>query len=322
MNWPFVAALSLTMVLSQAEAAPTKPAHPAVAAPSCCHVPAGTLVRVELVAPVGTQTNKTGDTFALRLAQPLVVNGQIVLPAGTPGLGEVVDASKPGFGSKAAKLVLAARSLTHDGRQIKLRGLQMAAVGKGASREADAAGVAGMAFAPLGLAALAMKGGQVTVPAGAQANAKLGEDIVLRALGPAGPGVASAAPAPAALSAGAIAVPRPAAGKGQIVFFRKKSLMGTGQWFNVRENGQALGKLTNGAYFFLTVDPGRHVFTASTEPQSKDSLRLEVDPGETYFVEGALTKGVVIGAANLAPSSRAAFDAASKELAAASAPGE
>ena len=322
MNWPFVAALSLTMVLSQAEAAPKKPAHPAASAPACCHVPAGTPVRVELVAPISTKTQKSGDAFALRLAKPLVVNGQIVLPAGTPGVGEVVDASQPGYGSKAAKLVLAARSLTHGGVSIPLRSLQLNAVGKGASKEVDAAGVAGMAFAPLGLAALAMKGGQVTVPAGAQANAKLASDIFLPALGPAGPGVASAAPEPASVSTGAIAIPRPASGKGQIVFFRKKSLMGTGQWFNVRENGQALGKLTNGAYFFETVEPGRHVYTASTEPQSKDSLRLEVDAGETYFVEGALTKGLVIGAANLAPSTRAAFDAASKELATAPPVGE
>lgn len=320
MNWPFVAALSLTMALSQAQAAPKKPVQAAASAPSCCRVPAGTPVRIELVAAVGTKTHKAGDTFALRLAQPLVVNGQIVLPAGTPGVGEVVDASKPGFGSKAAKLVLAARSLTRGGVNIPLQALQMAAVGKGASKEVEAAGVAGMAFGPLGLATLAMKGGQVTVPAGAQAIAKLSSDIVLPSLGPAGPGVASAVPAPVAVSTGAIAVPRATSGKGQIVFFRKKSLMGTGQWFNVRENGQALGKLTNGAYFFLTVEPGRHVYTASTEPQFKDSLRLEVDPGETYFVEGTLTKGVVMGAANLAPSSRAAFDAASKELAAASPP--
>ena len=77
---------------------------------------------------------------------------------------------------------------------------------------------------------------------------------------------------------------------------------------------EALGKLTNGAYFVQTVPPGLHTFTASTEPEFKDSLKLQIDPGETYFVEGILTKGVVIGAADLTPSDRATFQKAAMSL--------
>jgi hypothetical protein len=99
-----------------------------------------------------------------------------------------------------------------------------------------------------------------------------------------------------------------------VVFFRRKSLLGTGLWFNVRENGKALGKLTNGAYFIQTTPPGQHSYTATSEPEFKDSLKLEVDVGETYFVEGTLTKALVIGAADLSPSDRAAFASASKHL--------
>jgi hypothetical protein len=101
---------------------------------------------------------------------------------------------------------------------------------------------------------------------------------------------------------------------GQVVFFRAHSLLGTGQWFNVRENGKALGKLTNGAYFVETVEPGLHTYTATEEPEFKDSLKLQIDPDHTYFVEGILTKGVVIGAADLTPSDRAAFDKAAGGL--------
>ena len=108
--------------------------------------------------------------------------------------------------------------------------------------------------------------------------------------------MAAAPDASATSVADLIDVPHPPAGKGQVVFFREKSLVGTGQWFNVREEGKALGKLTNGAYFIQITDPGLHNYTASVEPEFKDKLKLEVDPGETYFVEGTLTKGVVIGA--------------------------
>jgi hypothetical protein len=108
---------------------------------------------------------------------------------------------------------------------------------------------------------------------------------------------------------------------GQVVFFRRKSLMGTGQWFNVRENGQALGKLSNGAYFIQAVAPGDHTYSATTEPEIKDKLTLEVDTGETYFVEGGLTKGLVMSVADLTPSTPAAFSKASKDLKLAPAPG-
>jgi hypothetical protein len=60
--------------------------------------------------------------------------------------------------------------------------------------------------------------------------------------------------------------------------------------------------------------PGEHHFTAATEPEFKDKLTLKIDPGETYFVEGGLTKGVIIGVANLTPSDKARFDALSGEL--------
>jgi hypothetical protein len=148
--------------------------------------------------------------------------------------------------------------------------------------------------------------------------AKLSDGAVLTPLGRATRRdldlAASISPAAADKGAEAIDIPPPPAGQGQIVFFRSHTLLGTGQWFNVRENGEALGKLTNGAYFVQTVPPGLHTFTASTEPEFKDSLKLQIDPGETYFVEGILTKGVVIGAADLTPSDRATFQKAAMSL--------
>ena len=120
----------------------------------------------------------------------------------------------------------------------------------------------------------------------------------------------SAATAPT--STGAIAIPPPPDGKGQVVFFRKSAFQGMAVWFNVRENGQALGKLTSGTYFIKVEDPGDHTYTAATE--NKDNLKLEVEPGETYYVEGRVTMGIMVGEANIAPSDQATFDKASKKL--------
>jgi hypothetical protein len=317
---PLIAALLIALAAPGEAALAQQPTRTA-AARHCCRVSANTVVMVELAEPVSTKTHKTGDTFAIRLAEPLVVRGQVVLAAGAVGVGEVTDASKPGFGGKAAKLVLSARSLTGPGgANLPLKGLQLGAAGTGHVAAATALGLGGIGFAPLGFVGIALHGGDVAIPAGTQATAKLASPATLRSLGKAPKGAGQIAVAPP--EAGPIAIDAPAKGMGQVVFFRKKSLLGTGQWFNVREDGKALGKLTNGAWFVQQEPPGSHTFTAKTEPEFKDRLTLKVDAGETYFVEGILTHGVVIGVADLTPSDRAAFNAAAKELKPAEAGGE
>jgi hypothetical protein len=308
-----IAGLCVSVALAVAPAY-ARPAH-APTSRTCCRVPAGTVVQVELADPVSTKVQKSGDAFALRLAEPLVINGRLVLRAGTPGVGEVVQVAKPGLGGKGAKLVLAARYLGRGHTRVALQGLQMSSAGHDNSKAAQAVGLTGIAFAPLGFIGLAVRGGDVELPAGTIAIAKVASNIYLPSLGPAPRGVAdSAAEAAEPQAEGVLNIPPPPAGKGQVVFFRGKSLLGTAQWFNVRESGKALGKLTNGAYFIQITDPGQHAYTATTEPELKDHLTLEVDAGETYYVEGTLTKGVVIGTANISPSNRAAFDKAAKDL--------
>lgn len=300
----------------------TAPGASALAADPCCHVAAGTPVEVELVDRVSTKTAHTGDTFALRLAAPLIVDGQVVLRAGAPGVGEVVEATRRGMGGKGAKLVLAARYVGLGQARAQLQGLQLAAGGHDNTTAAQVVGLSGIAFGPLGLIGLAVPGGNVTFAAGTRAIAAVSTDVELLPLRLATRGellaandAVSAQDADAAN--GAIDIAPPPAGEGQIVFFRRKSLLGAGQWFKVRENGAALGKLNNGAYFVDVTDPGRHTFTATMEPELKDHLTLEVAPGQTYFVEGTLTKALVVGAADLTPSDRATFDHVSAKLKAA-----
>jgi hypothetical protein len=143
------------------------------------------------------------------------------------------------------------------------------------------------------------------------------------------PTPATGAPAPGATSTPAPPVvvpeahsgpiPPPPPGKGQIVFFRKSNYFGMLDWFNVRENGVALGKLTNGTYFVKITEPGTHTYTAATE--NHNVLHLEIDDGETYFIRGTMTMGVIIYEANMAPSDEATFDKAYPHLKLAKPPG-
>ena len=128
------------------------------------------------------------------------------------------------------------------------------------------------------------------------------------------PAAAAAPVAPAAAAAmtpsGMVGAPQE--GKGQIVFFRPSKFVGGAVGFIVREGQTELGKLRNGNYFVLAVEPGTHQYTVHSE--AKDVLTLEVEAGETYYVQGTISMGVFAGHPNLSPSDQAAFDAISRKL--------
>lgn len=104
----------------------------------------------------------------------------------------------------------------------------------------------------------------------------------------------------------------PPEGMGQIVFFRESKMMGAAIGFIVREGEQELGKLRNATYFVHTTTPGQHSYVVHSE--AKDVMNIEVEAGETYYVSGSLSMGVLAGRPNLSPSSQDAFVAASKKL--------
>ena len=94
---------------------------------------------------------------------------------------------------------------------------------------------------------------------------------------------------------------------GTIVFFREKKFAGAAVGYKVRENDVELGRLRNGTYFAIQATPGQHQYTVHSE--AKDILTLEVDAGETYYVQGGVTIGVLAGRPNLSPSDGATFEA-------------
>ena len=120
---------------------------------------------------------------------------------------------------------------------------------------------------------------------------------------------AASAPAPAT---GNSLVGAPAEGMGQVVFFREKKFTGAAVKYKVREGETELGKLGSGTYFVASVAPGTHQYTVHSE--AKDVLTLEVEAGETYYVQGSITMGFMAGRPNLSPSDEAAFNAMADDL--------
>lgn len=139
----------------------------------------------------------------------------------------------------------------------------------------------------------------------AAAPATVPADATAPAATPAAASAAVAAPVAGAIGA-------PPEGKGQIVFFREKKFTGSLIRFKVREGETELGKLSNGVYFVVPVEPGTHTYTVHSE--AKDVLTMEVEPGETYYVKGSIAMGVFAGRPNLSPSDEASFDALQSKL--------
>ena len=120
---------------------------------------------------------------------------------------------------------------------------------------------------------------------------------------------AAAAPAPAAVPAE----------KGKIVFFRPWRLTGGAYAYYVVETGDdgkstketpRVGKLPNGGAFAVDVEPGVHSFNV-TGPMAvnyaEDRIRMDVEPGETYYVEQTVRFGVITGGFRLVPADEARF---------------
>lgn len=108
-----------------------------------------------------------------------------------------------------------------------------------------------------------------------------------------------------AFADGAPQIPPPPAGKGQVVFFRPSAFKAMALSYAIREGDRIIGKLGNGSYFVLTAEPGPHEYRVLSD--TRDVLHMEVEAGETYYVQQNLDIGFAFGKSNLTPSDATDF---------------
>ena len=92
-------------------------------------------------------------------------------------------------------------------------------------------------------------------------------------------------------------MPAPEPGKGLVYFFRPSSFIGGGVQIKISDAGKTIGALQSGTYFFYQTEPGTHQFGASTE--AENTLTVNVEAGKTYYVEGSIGMGVLVGHGHL-----------------------
>ncbi len=154
---------------------------------------AGTPVVLKLSQELTTQKKKlrTGQRFQLEVAEAVLVNGQTVIPAGSPATGEVTQVRNKGMWGKSGYIGAQVLFVRANGRQIRLTGQFD---DKGVT---GTAGVVG-AIALVPIAGFLMTGTSARIPLGAPVKAFVDEDIAVAFAAPAAPmAVAPAAAAPA-----------------------------------------------------------------------------------------------------------------------------
>ena len=129
-----IAAISLALIASSPVMAQTMAPVQAVAAPAAMIVApvapanavlrAGTPVSLKLLEEVTTKNKaaRVGQRINLEVAAPVEVEGQVVIPAGTPAWGELTGVRNKGMWGKSGKLDAQLLFMRLNGRQIRLSG--------------------------------------------------------------------------------------------------------------------------------------------------------------------------------------------------------
>lgn len=160
-----------------------------VAAPLATLAPAsdnvlrvGTKVPLKLSEELTTKGKnlRVGQHFRMEVAEPVLVNGQVVIPAGSPAVGEITEVRNKGMWGKSGHLTAQMLYVSVGGRQIRMTGTfdDKGVTGTGGV-------VAAIAFVPV--AGFFTTGTSAKVPVGAAVTGFIGEDIPVMAAATAAP---------------------------------------------------------------------------------------------------------------------------------------
>jgi hypothetical protein len=123
-------------------------------------IPAGTKLHFHLLAPLRSDRNKAGDTFAFALLDPLVVDGQVVAVQGAIGSGTVLVSGHNGTLGHEGDLTLRLDILrVSDGQAIRFADQELEINGRDRKAESRILGL----IPDAGIAAWFIRGKEIAV---------------------------------------------------------------------------------------------------------------------------------------------------------------
>jgi hypothetical protein len=143
-----------------------------MAKPSNVTLAQNTAITVRLDQNISSKTSTSGQRFGGKLAQPLLVNGREVLPAGTEFSGTITQAEPAGKLAGGAKLSISINSFSLQGKEYKLQAPPLVRVSQGqGKRTAEITGAGAVIGVVIGAVAHGGKGAAIGAAAGAGAGA-------------------------------------------------------------------------------------------------------------------------------------------------------
>ncbi len=155
--------------------APPPPPPPPV--PANFELSAGTNLTIRMIEGVDSQTNRVGQTFRASLDQPVMLNGNAVIPRGADVTVKLVDQKDSGKLTGRADLTLSLQSISVNGRMVDIntQSVKQESSSRG-ERTAKVAGGTAAVGAIIGAIAGGGKGAAIGAGAGAAAGA--GAEVV------------------------------------------------------------------------------------------------------------------------------------------------
>lgn len=141
--------------------------------PGHIYIPKKTMLNVELIEPANSKTHKKNQQVEFQTTENLIINGVVVIPKGTVGMGYVYEVQKAGgFGRKGVLRIAGKEIKTLNNVSVPLRkGLE----GKG---KTDGGAVAVAAAVSL-VGGLFMKGSNINYPAGTDFQVEVRDNVDL-----------------------------------------------------------------------------------------------------------------------------------------------
>lgn len=141
--------------------------------PGHIYIPKKTMLNVELIEPANSKTHKKNQQVEFKTTENLIINGVVVIPKGTIGMGYVYEVQKAGgFGRKGVLRIAGKEIKTLNNVSVPLRkGLE----GKG---KTDGGAVAVVAAVSL-VGGLFMKGSNINYPAGTDFQVEVRDNVDL-----------------------------------------------------------------------------------------------------------------------------------------------
>jgi hypothetical protein len=160
-------------VMRPEQAAPPPP--PVVASGT---LPAGTNIVIRMIDAVDSDTNRVGQTFHASLDQPVMLDGNAVIPRGADAVVKLVDQKDSGKMTGRDSLTLALQSVTINGRVVDLN-TQTVSQESGSQGAKTAKVAGGTAAVGAIIGAIAGGGKGAAIGAGAGAAAGAGSQVIL-----------------------------------------------------------------------------------------------------------------------------------------------